>query len=344
MLQTRTIKKLLYIALYTSPAIAGLIITPIFILKYHSLTLYGSIVLQAIALILLIWLVNILLTWLISRWQTKRKARTMKYIVSYLFGVVFIKFFIIILAPLSYNMGSHDTHHFHMIIFFSINTIILIILDLVLIREKNTTIETENAQLKMKNLETINEQLKQKIHPHFLFNSLSTLKTLIARSPKEAEGYLLKLSDFLRTSITSGAINTMKIADEIRLCIDYLDMQKIRFGEALQFTVNIPESISNNYLLPVFALQTLAENAIKHNALTVKDPLYININYTDGYITISNNLQLKDINESPAGTGLVNLNERYKILSNEDIIIKKERGKFSVSIKILDNENSNHRG
>jgi LytS/YehU family sensor histidine kinase len=230
-----------------------------------------------------------------------------------------------------------------LIVFFSVNTVILVIKDLILTREKNSIIEMENAQLKMKNLEAVNERLKQQIHPHFLFNSLSTLKTLITSSPEKAEEYLIKLSGFLRTAVSANALNAVKISKELNACIDYLDMQKIRFGEALQFEVNIPGNIMEGFWIPVFSLQVLVENAIKHNAFTIQSPLYINIGFVESCIVVSNNIQPKTVAETSAGTGLANLNERYKILSGEEIIIQKTDTNFSVSLKIFDNESCNYR-
>lgn len=227
---------------------------------------------------------------------------------------------------------------------FALNTIILIIQDLILLREKKAIIELENAELKIKNVEATNQQLKQQIHPHFLFNSLSTLKTLINKNPAKAEDYLVKLSDFLRASISSETLNVTKLSNEVKTCCDYLEMQKMRFGEALQFTITIPDEIQNSGFIPVFSLLPLIENAIKHNKLTNELPLNIQINYLNGRIVTTNNLQPKPSLEPSTGFGLDNLAERYKILSGDKITIDNKGNIFSVSLKILDNENSNYRG
>jgi len=203
-------------------------------------------------------------------------------------------------------------------------------------------LELENATLKAENLEVLYQQLKQQVNPHFLFNTLTTLKTLINDNP-DAESYLKRLSDFLRTSVSFNNKNTLTLREELKFCKDYLELQKVRFGDALLFSILIPENILSG-LVPVFSIQQLIENAIKHNVLTVNHPLHINIECRDGRVTVSNNIKIKNTSEDSIGVGLINLAERYRILSGDEVIIKTDNNCFMVSIKILDNENSNHRG
>jgi LytS/YehU family sensor histidine kinase len=242
-----------------------------------------------------------------------------------------------------FQAHSIEAIRFIMIVLFSLssNTLILIIQDLILLREKKAMIESENARLRIKNIEATYNQLKQQIHPHFLFNSLNTLKTLIRKQPQDAEVYLKKLSDFLRASITLNNENLAKLSDELKFCLDYLELQKGRFGEALKYSIEIPEEVKSGFV-PVFSVQHLLENAIKHNALTVESPLLIEVKYDNDRIIVSNNLQVKDLTEETTGRGLANLAERYKILSGDELIFQSDDTHFSVSLKILKNENSNH--
>jgi two-component system, LytTR family, sensor kinase len=223
----------------------------------------------------------------------------------------------------------------------SINTVILIIQELVLLLEKKTKIESENIQLKIKNIEAANQKLKQQLQPHFLFNSLNVLKTLIRKQPDNAEAYLKRLSDFLRSSLSFDNVNTVKFEEELKLSFDYIEMQKIRFKNAIQFEVSIPEEAGAG-ILPIFSIQLLLENAIKHNAFTIESPLYIKLFFQNGWITVSNNIQHKSAEDSSSGMGLTNLSERYKIISGDEIDIRSNDTEFSVSIKILSDENCNH--
>jgi LytS/YehU family sensor histidine kinase len=118
-------------------------------------------------------------------------------------------------------------------------------------------------------------------------------------------------------------------------------MQKIRFGHALHFEVEVPEEAKAG-LLPVFSLQMLLENAVKHNAFTTESPLHIKLFCENGWITVSNSIRHKSAVESSTGMGLINLSERYRIISGHDISIRSDDSVFSVSIKILSDENCYH--
>lgn len=227
------------------------------------------------------------------------------------------------------------------VILFFVNITIHLLLNFVIIIDSKAALELENTRLRMKNMEATYLQLKQQIHPHFLFNSLNTLKSLIRKQPHQAEIYLKRLSDFLRASVTSNDDKLTKLSDELKFCTDYLELQKVRFGDALQFSLNIPEDVQLGFV-PGFSIQQLLENAIKHNALTTEHPLFIEFKYTDGYLHVSNNKQKKTINGETSGTGLINLTERYKIISGDEIIIQEDKEHFSVSIKILNHENSHN--
>jgi len=109
----------------------------------------------------------------------------------------------------------------------------------------------ENAALKTANSQAVNQLLLQQIHPHFFFNALTTVKSLIHKQPEVASNYLVKLSNFLRTSMSSMNISTTTLAKEINFCSDYLELQKVRLGDALFYNINISETtISTQSYLP----------------------------------------------------------------------------------------------
>lgn len=161
----------------------------------------------------------------------------------------------------------------------TINLIVLTLCELVFLYFRKQEIEHENIYLRQMNLEAKNNQLKMQLHPHFLFNSLNTLRLLLKKDTVKAEDYLLKLADMLRFSTTAALQNVVAVEDELKLCMSYLEMQKVRFGDMLHFIVTNQNLYQAKGKLPVYALQLLAENAIKHNAFTNEEPLTIFIDH-----------------------------------------------------------------
>lgn len=339
------IKNLIRIAFYTSPVIGALIIIPVFMRTEFSFWPFLKAISFATFVLLTIWFINIFLTAVSENKPNNKYILKLRYPLSYFLAVpitVFLILFSKSFFPLfpenpvpNMPKPQEEPTFAPYILCFFINTIIIIIQEVVLLKNKKSRIELENAQLRIKNAEAYYQQLKQQIQPHFLFNSLNILKTLIKKNPDTAEDYLVKLSDFLRYSISSGDTNTIKLGDELKMCLDYLEMQKLRFGMSLEYTINVPDEIKTSGFVPVFSLQLLLENAIKHNSLTNESPLHIDVTYHDGMLRVCNNIQTKLSSEVTTGLGLANLSERYKILSGSDIIIKANDKQFRVSIKIL---------
>jgi two-component system, LytTR family, sensor kinase len=332
------VKKLLKTALYSSVILVGaLALTPyaIFFKPIYSEEFLKALFFLGLSMIFF-WGINISIVYFYNGYK--------RYLLSYAIctGVIFaIKPYIDAFAHHSEIAPAH--FHAVLILTLFLNTIVLVIGDLVLLRQKKSTMEIENAGLKLKNAEATNQQLKQQIHPHFLFNSLSTLKTLIKKDPEGAEDYLVKLSDFLRASLLSATPNTVRLAEELKLCNNYLEMQKMRFGNALQYMISIPAEVSETVSVPVFSLLVLLENAIKHNKLTQEEPLHIKVDFAEGWIITSNNLQARASSAASMGLGLGNLAERYRILSGDEVKIINDGKTFSVSIKTLPDEDSDHR-
>ncbi|WP_158275285.1 sensor histidine kinase [Pedobacter sp. HMWF019] len=216
------------------------------------------------------------------------------------------------------------------------NTFVLILQNTVILQYKKAQSEIENLQLKANRSETANLLLRQQIHPHFLFNALNTVKSLYKRDFQQGEDYLVHLANFLRVSISNQTTKTTLIKNELEFCLDYLIMQKIRFGTALNYTIDISEQTIQNRYLPFFSLQPLIENALKHNDLTEERPILITIRESDGYLSVSNNLQPKSYKEPSTGQGLSSLAERYHLLGEAEIIITSDQAFFTIKLKTLD--------
>jgi sensor histidine kinase YesM len=223
-----------------------------------------------------------------------------------------------------------------------INTLITMLHDSVLLYEHKLHSELELSRLNNANAEAMNLALKQQIHPHFLFNALNTLKALYHKDTQIADEYIVHMANFLRASIYHHSAHVSKLKDEVTLSNDYLAMQRIRFGTALDCQINLGNDTMESYYLPSFSLQPLVENAIKHNNFTAEDPLKIEIFQEDDRLVIRNNIQKKSIKVMSTNYGLANLAERYRLWSGDELIIKENAAQFSVSIKLLNNEYSNH--
>ena len=217
----------------------------------------------------------------------------------------------------------------------ALNSLILILQNLVIIQHKKTKSEIENLLLKANASETANLLLRQQIHPHFLFNSLNAIKALYNEDHKQGEAYLIYLAKFLRTSISNQTSTIVPLKSELEFCLDYLKMQKIRFDKALDYVIKIDEKTVETKYLPYFSLQPLVENVLKHNDLTEERPIIITIESVEGYLRVSNNLQPKKYKDHSTGHGLSSLMERYRLLGGNDIRIELDDSNFSVSIELL---------
>lgn len=258
------------------------------------------------------------------------------YLASYAFSALLFPFVV-----WYYNYLHHQTLNAIdlinlVIISVFVNTLILILHNYIILQEIKVRADMENSLLKAANAEAANQLLRQQIHPHFLFNALNILKSLYKIDPVSAEEYLICLSDFLRASVSNNSTKVVRLKDELKLCQDYLRMQKIRFGDALICTISISDEIAENCFVPSFSIQPLLENAIKHNELTEEQPLSIRIEQTDERIKVVNTLKPKITSEAFSGSGLKNLSERYRILSDDELLIETDENTFSVSIKLLD--------
>lgn len=223
-----------------------------------------------------------------------------------------------------------------------INTLITLLHNSVLLYEHKLHSELEMSKLKTAHAEAMNLALKQQIHPHFLFNALNTLKALYNKDTQIADEYIVHMANFLRASIyhRSDHVSTLRI--EVNLLNDYLEMQRIRFGPALNCTIKLPAETLDGCYLPSFSLQPLLENAIKHNNFTSEDPLQVVIEQVGAWLIMKNNMQKKKMKVSSTNYGLANLAERYKLCSGDEIIITENEREFSVRIKLLTHEYSNH--
>lgn len=276
--------------------------------------------------------------WLFNNYlffHTKIKSKWIIYGLSYFFAYFSNVFKLFLGFDLKTIKGDViDYIIFPLITVLALNTIILIIINLLINEKEKQKADKRIAALNLENLKAQKQTLTQQLQPHFLFNSLSVLKSLIHDDKEMAEQYTVQLSDFLRYSVDSHNSDLVTIAAEMTFVNDYIDLQKIRFGESFTFQVELDdESLARK--VPVLAIQTLIENAFKHNYFTEKNPMHISISHSDNSLNISNNITSLKLTER-AGTGLDNLQKRYALFGDLAIDIKQTENNFSVSIPILE--------
>ncbi|PHR70202.1 MAG: histidine kinase [Lutibacter sp.] len=194
--------------------------------------------------------------------------------------------------------------------------------------------KVKESQIVAKNQTAKFESLKNQLDPHFLFNSLNVLTSLIGENPKQAEKFTTKLSKVYRYVLEQKDKDLIPLEEELKFAKSYMELLKMRFEDGINF--NITDTVSNSELKIVpLSLQLLLENAVKHNVITSKSPLEINICEKNGYLIVENNINLKQSLEKSTKVGLRNINQRYSLISKEKVIITDSNNIFKVKLPLL---------
>lgn len=196
------------------------------------------------------------------------------------------------------------------------------------IAEKEKLI-TENIQSKLSGLQS-------QINPHFLFNSLNTLSSLIQEDPQRADNFVTKLSKVYRHILEYNEAGTVTIESELNYLRAYIHLLKERFGDHLQYHEAIDATTLQNHIIP-FSLQITFENCVKHNAVTKENPLIVNI-YTEPsarYLCIKNNLSPVHDKDDSTSVGLKNIQSRYAYFTDEPVKITNDGANFCVCLPVI---------
>lgn len=188
-------------------------------------------------------------------------------------------------------------------------------------------------KLREENLIFQNETLKNQVNPHFLFNSLNTLSSLIADRPDDAEKFIQKLSSIYRYILENSKKDRVPLKTELDFINDYFELHKVRDKEKIIMEINTA-GISEYSIIPV-SLQILIENAIKHNMTTRENPLRILIETEGQYIVVKNNLQKLGTSLDSTKIGLKNLGERVKLITKRNLIVEEKNDCFIVKVPLL---------
>ena len=178
------------------------------------------------------------------------------------------------------------------------------------------------------------ESLKNQLDPHFLFNSLNVLDSLIEENPVQAQRFTNSMSKIYRYVLEQKDKELVSVEEEIDFAKTYCELLKTRFEDAVTFDFNISEEDKKGFVVPL-SLQLLLENSIKHNFATSSKPLNIKIFTEKGNLIIENNLQTRELPNKSTGVGLANIVSRYNLLTERNVFVEKSEAFFRVKLPIL---------
>lgn len=211
------------------------------------------------------------------------------------------------------------------------NLLIITYLYSTTIFSKFKQVEAENERLKSNQLEGQLLQLKAQLNPHFLFNSLNTLKVMVEDKDENSVEYLIKLSEVYRYFLDNSESHLATVQAELKIAQAYFFMLKNRFEDNISLEISL-SSKALERKMPAMSLQLLIENAVKHNVISKGKSLKICVYETDNQLVVKNNIQPKRSVELSTQIGLKNLNDRSKLLTYQEVEIEKTEKAFTVKI------------
>jgi LytS/YehU family sensor histidine kinase len=194
----------------------------------------------------------------------------------------------------------------------------------------------ELERFKKENAEFRFELLRSQLNPHFLFNSLNTLSSLIYENQENAGHFVRELSDTYRYILENRDKELIHLHNEIEFAKSYINLVQLRFDKNLEVRLNIREA-DLDYKIAPLTIQMLIENAIKHNVISKKYPLFIDIFAVDGMLVVTNKIRLKQSKDIGTATGLKNISNRYEFLTVRSVIVIDNGEDFTVKIPLIPN-------
>ena len=304
----------------------------------------GDVFLRSAVMFCFAWLVlSFNLSWK-NKWLVNQSRNRMATDIAMNGAILILGLTTLTLLKQVFSSGFQEKRQFFFMTLFSyliVHFILLLVARLVNLNFQHQQNILEKEQAKQKALQHQLQALRTQINPHFLFNALNSLNALIRQKSDKASTFVDKLSLLLRSTLRRSDKDFITIQDELDYLETYIYLQKERFGDKFSVDIQIPEEWTKE-LIPSFSLQLLIENAIKHNVISKKQPLSVEI-YTEGnYLVLQNLLQERRDSVESTGTGLSNLSTRFNLLKKRAIQILKDEQHFSVKLPILNDESSNN--
>ncbi len=328
------------VALIVVPLLAMITTTPIFLVINQNIQLLPIIWLAASGLLAFAWLLNyyffrILQGRLLLLWTITTLIMIAMDLIPRLCFQQDVESFLVVHA--NPWLKSPPPPFMSMGVVILNNTLILVFQTLVRYRLQQVQMINDLSEAKLHRMQAQYVNLRNHIHPHFLFNALNTLKILIHKDPDQAEAYILKVSEFLRSSLQSTHRAKLPVADDLRIAVNYLQIQEVRFKNCFELHIEM-DQIASSKGLPMLAIQSLFENILKHNRLSKAEPIHIWVKTegTNCLVITNTRIPLESERMESTGTGLFNLSERFKLLGGQPIEIQETPLAFVVKMYYLD--------
>jgi two-component system LytT family sensor kinase len=294
-----------------------------------------------IGLVVLGYPIIILLKYVNSRfpWSTAWLKRTLIDVLLILLIAIVSAFIFSLIAKGNQGLSADWSAGFAKFFTFSFiacMTFILLVEAIVFFNERQMYLN-KSEQLLRENLQTKFEVLKNQINPHFLFNNLNVLSSLVYQDPKVADRFIIEFSKIYRYILDMQAKAMVSLESELNFLDSYTYLLKQRFKDGITVKKEISSSLLQKKILPL-TLQLLMENVVKHNIISMEHPLTVYLKEEDDRLIFKNKITLRNQSEKLSGLGLNNIQERYKLVSSRSVTIQKEDGFFLVSLPLLDME------
>lgn len=237
----------------------------------------------------------------------------------------------------AYEENLFDVLVSNALIFSVVNIILVTILEALIFfnDSKEAKRKAENLELELSQIKF--EVLKNQINPHFMFNSLNVLSGLIESDLKNAQKFIDEFSLIYRYVLETIEKPVVTLNEELSFVRSYIFLQQMRYGDDLIINIDIPAELLQLYLPPL-SLQTVLENAIKHNVISEKNPLQIDIFHHNKWIFVRNNIQAKISKAYSSGVGQQNMIKRYSLISDEIPEFKVETNHYLVKLPLIESE------
>lgn len=272
-------------------------------------------------------------------WQTKwRQHFTIDILVVVI--ITAIELFIIIQLKKQkpdWNELKHEPSFFY--VFFiplMMITIFTVVIEIVFSVEERVKLAEKLVKTEQLHTQAKYDALKSQLDHHFLFNNLSVLSSIIYEDVEKADKFIQKFSQIYRYVLDISKHNLVALQSEVEFINNYLNLYKYRFEQGIDYEVNVSENCKD-LLLPPLSLQVLVENAIKHNKISRKNPLTIQVFTQNKYLIVKNNKQIRPKNVISTQTGQANIKEKYELMELELPVIESNNDFYIVKIPLIEN-------